>query len=98
LSKICTRGKVKRRKEKGATKRGVSTLVSHDDTRQDILWWRAHAGSLHMCLFTQSPPLVTPLGDLYGNSSRKFMILCAGASGGEDDAMGLLGVSSPFLK
>jgi len=38
----------------------------------------------HVSLITQSPPLVPPLGDLYGNSSRKFMIFCAGASGGED--------------
>jgi len=44
----------------------------------------------HVSFIAQSPPSVTPLGDFYGDSSRKFMNFCTGASGGEDAAMGCL--------
>jgi len=80
------RGKVKKREEKkeGQQKQYTSTLGSCNEDRHGILYWRARVRLFARVSFiTQSPPSVTPLGDLYGSSSRKFVSFCAGASGGK---------------
>ena len=63
--------KEKRSKERGTTKRGTTALGSrNDDDRHGILWWWACARTFaHVSFITQSPPLVTPGGDLCGSSS-----------------------------
>jgi len=64
--------KERERKEWGNNKKGITTLGScGDDNRCCILWPTLFA---HVSFITRSPPLVTPLGDLYGKSSRKFLI------------------------
>jgi len=47
---------------------------------------------------TQSPLLVTLLGNLHGNSSRKFVIFCGVTSGGKMSRGVSQVVLIPFLK
>ena len=75
----------KGKRRKRDNKKGITTLgFGDDDDRNVIRCWRVCAMLFARVSFvTQSLPLVTPLGALYGNSSRKFMIFCAGTSGGQ---------------
>jgi len=79
------RGKEKgKKKKKEGKQKCITTLGSHNENdRLGILWWWAHTRLFAGVSFVaQSLPSVTPLGDLYG-ASRKFVIFCAGASGGK---------------
>jgi len=74
--------KIKGKRRKRDSKTGITTLgSSNDDNRHSICWWQAHTRLFaRVCFITRSLPLVAPLGDFYGNSSRNFMIFCAGTS------------------
>jgi len=52
-------------------------------TNMAILFRQAHAQFFAgVSVIVQSPPPVTPLEDLYGACSRRFVIFCTGTSEG----------------